>query len=112
MSRLSQQRSWIACLITVLIGSIATAETDPLDWPNWRGPSQNSVSIETGLIESFDPKGGPGSNVLWKSELAAGISTPIVMNGRLFTIVRDQPGTAKDAEKVIALNAESGELLW
>ncbi|WP_231742339.1 PQQ-binding-like beta-propeller repeat protein [Stieleria varia] len=85
---------------------------DSLDWPNWRGPHQNGHSDDTGLIDSFDPDGGPGSNVLWKSETAAGISTPIVMDGRLFTIVRDQPGTPKDAEKVIALDAATGELLW
>jgi outer membrane protein assembly factor BamB len=88
------------------------AETDPLDWPEWRGPLQVGISHETGLIESFDPEGGPGSNLLWKSEVAAGISTPIVMNGRLFTIVRHLPDTPKDAEKVICLDAASGELLW
>ncbi|MCO8125299.1 PQQ-binding-like beta-propeller repeat protein [Stieleria sp. TO1_6] len=83
-----------------------------MDWPAWRGPHQNGVSDEVGLIDQFDPRGGPGSNVLWKSELAAGISTPIVMNGRLFTIVRDQPGTPLDGEKVICLDAATGELIW
>src|SRR5262245_3209596 len=24
---------------------------DPLDWPNWRGPQQNRVSMEKGLVE-------------------------------------------------------------
>ena len=73
---------------------------------------QTCTSHETGLIDRFDPKGGLGSNVRWKSEIASGISTPIVMDGRVFTIVRDQPGTSKDAEKVIALDADSGDLLW
>lgn len=82
------------------------------DWPAWRGPNQNGVASESGLIDRFDPKGGEGSNVMWKSEVAAGISTPIVMNGRLFTIVRDQPDTPRDAEKVIALDANTGELIW
>lgn len=83
-----------------------------MDWPHWRGPHQNGVSNEVGLIDEFNPKGGEGSNVLWKNEEAAGISTPIVMNERLFTIVRDSPGTPQDAEKVICLDANSGELLW
>lgn len=88
------------------------AQTDPGDWPNWRGPHQNGISTETRLIEQFDPKGGPESNVLWKSQVAAGISTPVVMKGRLFTIVRDQPGTSANAEKVIAIDAATGQLLW
>ncbi len=94
------------------ISGVAWAVTDPMDWPAWRGPSQSGVSVETGLIDQFDPAGGEGSNLLWKSEVAAGISTPIVMNGRLFTIARDSPGTPKDAEKVVCLDAVTGELLW
>ncbi len=104
---------WTTLLVMTLAAPLASAaDIDPMDWPNWRGPQQNSCSYETGLIEKFNPKGGPGSNVLWKSEIAAGISTPIVMHGRLYTIVRDSPGTRKDAEKVICLDAVSGELIW
>ncbi|MCC9642273.1 PQQ-like beta-propeller repeat protein [Rhodopirellula sp. JC740] len=116
MKRLSLRSEILAvvCAASTVFGPslIGRTSSHAADWPNWRGPTQNGISTEVGLIEAFDPKGGPGSNVLWKSELAAGISTPIVMNGRLFTIVRDQPGTRKDAEQVIALDADSGELLW
>jgi outer membrane protein assembly factor BamB len=83
-----------------------------MDWPAWNGPLQNRISLETGLPDRFDPKGGDDSNVVFKSEIAAGISTPIVMHGRLFTIVRDQPGTPRDAEKIICLDAVTGELIW
>lgn len=101
------------CSFVVLVSCcVAVTAGDAFDWPNWRGPGQNSISLETGLIEQFNPKGGPGSNVLWKSEIAAGISTPIVMNGQVYTIVRDSPGTPKDREKVICLTAETGELVW
>ncbi|WP_235908761.1 outer membrane protein assembly factor BamB family protein [Roseiconus nitratireducens] len=83
-----------------------------MDWPAWRGPHQDGTSREIGLIDRFDPRGGPQSNVLWKSEAAAGISTPIAFNGRVMTIVRDSPGTIRDAEKVICLDAETGEVVW
>jgi len=86
--------------------------SDPMDWPAWNGPNQNRISLETGLVDRFDPKGGEGSNVIFKSVAAAGISTPIVMNGRLFTIVRDQPGTPRDAEKVVCLDAVTGDAIW
>jgi outer membrane protein assembly factor BamB len=97
--------------ITLLSGTVVGA-TDPMDWPNWRGPQQNCVSTETGLIESWDPDGGPGSNLLWKSAELAGRSTPIVMRGKLYTIVRDQPGTATEGEKVVCADPATGDILW
>ncbi|NND99249.1 MAG: PQQ-like beta-propeller repeat protein [Pirellulaceae bacterium] len=102
---------WIIVLSAVVVGITATVGHAE-DWSQWRGPGQNGTSNETGLIDRFDPKGGEASNVIWKSEIAAGISTPITMNGRVYTIVRDSPGTPKDREKVICLDAETGELLW
>ena len=70
-----------------------------MDWPNWRGPQQNRVSTEKGLIEKWNPGGGEGSNLLWKKKELAGRSTPIVLRGKLYTIVRDQPATANEGEK-------------
>ncbi|MCI0334202.1 MAG: PQQ-like beta-propeller repeat protein [Planctomycetes bacterium] len=98
---------WTAGFVGLAAGAI-----DPMDWPNWRGPQQNSVSTEKGLIESWDPDGGPGSNLLWKSAELAGRSTPIVMRGKLYTIVRDRPGTATEGEKVVCVDPATGEILW
>ncbi|MGH7129214.1 MAG: PQQ-binding-like beta-propeller repeat protein, partial [Planctomycetaceae bacterium] len=84
----------------------------PMDWPFWRGPEQNGVSRETGLVDRWDPDGGEGSNLLWKREDLGGRSTPIVMNGRLYTIVRDQPRTPQEGEKVVCLDAATGETIW
>ncbi|EMI46485.1 PQQ-binding-like beta-propeller repeat protein [Rhodopirellula sp. SWK7] len=102
----------LVCFVSLLPNLVTAQTRDLMDWPAWNGLHQDHVSAETGLVDRFDPKGGDDSNVLFKSEEAAGISTPVVMNGRLFTIVRDQPGSIRDAEKVICLDAQSGELLW
>ena len=83
---------------------------DPLDWPMWRGPEQNGISRETGLIDKFNE--ASGENVLWRNEEAGGISTPVIMNGRLYTIVRHEPETRREQEKVLCLDAETGEKLW
>lgn len=53
------------------------------DWPYWRGPEYNGISRETGLIDDWDPKGGPDSNVLWMRDDLGGRSTPTVMEGKL-----------------------------
>jgi outer membrane protein assembly factor BamB len=87
----------------------ATA-ADPLDWPNWRGPQQNRVSLETGLIDKWNPE--TGESVLWKRPEAAGISSPIVLNGKVYTQVRYKPDTKQEQEEVICLDANSGNILW
>ena len=89
-----------------------SAAVDPMDWPNWRGPHQDNTSRETGLVDSWDPAGGPEGNLLWKNAELAGRSTPIVLRGRLYTLVRDQPGTANEGEKVVCADAATGEILW
>ncbi|HCP84769.1 MAG TPA: hypothetical protein DIT88_10245, partial [Planctomycetaceae bacterium] len=94
--------------------AIFSGETDGprLDWTYWRGPFSNGTSSEVGLIDDFDPNGGEGSNVSWKRDDLGGRSTPIVMNGRLYMVVRDKPGTEQEREKVVCLDAATGEDIW
>lgn len=90
----------------------SVAKSEMGDWPNWRGPQQNRTSTETGLIEKWDPEGGEGSNLLWKNTELGGRSTPIIMDGRLYMIVRDQPSTATEGAKVVCVDAVTGEKIW
>lgn len=90
----------------------AAVEVDPMDWPNWRGPHQSSTSAETGLVDTWNPKGGDGSNLIWKRSDLGTRSTPIVMRGNLYVLVRDNPGTETEAEKVVCVNAATGEQKW
>ncbi|MEX2113703.1 MAG: PQQ-binding-like beta-propeller repeat protein, partial [Pirellulales bacterium] len=94
-------------------GASADAKIDPLDWPHWRGPEQNGISRETGLIDTWDPDAeGTSGNVLWKNTELGGISTPIVLRGKLYTIVRADPGTRSEGEKVICVDAVTGKKIW
>lgn len=98
-------------LLLLAAAPLAAAESkDPLDWPQWRGPEQNGISRETGLIDSFDP--ATGENVLWRNEKLAAISTPIILNGKLYVICRSEPGTTREGEKVVCADAATGEILW
>ncbi|MFM7033920.1 MAG: PQQ-binding-like beta-propeller repeat protein [Planctomycetia bacterium] len=80
------------------------------DWPDWRGPLQNRHYDGPPLVTSFDPE--KGTNVLWKNDEAGGISTPVIMGGKLFTLVRHKPGTQEEAEKVLCLDTSTGTKLW
>src|SRR5665648_765544 len=79
--------------------STAVAETDPLDWTYWRGPESNGVSRETGLVDDIDLREG-SDMVEWRRNDLGGRSTPIVMNGRLYTIVNAERETPREGEKV------------
>lgn len=72
------------------------------DWPQWRGPNRDGVSLEKGLLPTW-PEGGP--RLLWTAEnLGAGYSAPAVVGGKVFV-----PGSRGDAEYVFVLDAATGQ---
>ena len=90
----------------------SASSTPVSDWIYWRGPNFDGVSPATNLPESWNPKGGEGSNLLWKKEEFAGRSTPVILNGKLYTTLRSEPGTQREGERVVCLDAKTGEFLW
>ncbi len=82
------------------------------DWPYWRGPNMDGTAEVVGLPDDWDPDGGEGSNLLWKREDLGGPCTPIAMNGRLYTIQRHLASTPREGERVVCLDAKTGETLW
>jgi outer membrane protein assembly factor BamB len=99
----------LPCLLTCL-AIAACVPVAAADWPDWRGPQQNRHYAGPPLVTTFDPE--TGTNVLWKNDEAGGISTPVIMGGKLFTLVRHEPGTPEEAEKVLCLDATTGKKLW
>ncbi|HEY2415911.1 MAG TPA: PQQ-binding-like beta-propeller repeat protein [Pirellulaceae bacterium] len=117
------KRTWLLltpfCLAlvvwTTVLGPSAPAaepKVDPLDWPYWRGPEYNSISRETGLPDTINPDGGDGSNLAWKRADLGSRSTPVVLNGKLYTILRADPGTPTEGERVICIDAATGKDVW
>jgi outer membrane protein assembly factor BamB len=109
-----------SCRTIVAVGSILLTLAPPLlarDWYQWRGPEQNGVSRETNLPEKWDPDSG--ENVRWTAPFG-GMSSPIVMKGKLYTLGRT--GEVKRAgsttvgpqtqETVLCLDANTGKPIW
>lgn len=73
------------------------------DWPQFRGPNAAGVADATNLPIEF----GPDKNVLWKTPLPAGHSSPVLVGDRIFL-------TGFDADKLMtfALDRASGKILW
>jgi len=91
----------LAPLLVFLMSIAAYGE----DWPQWRGPNRDGLSLETGLLPNW-PAGGPP--LVWKATgLGAGYSTVTIDDGRIFTL-----GAARDVEYLIALDARTGKEIW
>ena len=109
-----------AGLASVALLATAAAATPTLagDWYQWRGPEQNGVSREKNLLEEWDPD--TGDNVLWKNDKIGGMSSPVVMGGRVYLLTRigDVPAGGnvqagpKTQEALACLDAKTGKVLW
>ena len=77
------------------------------DWPEWRGPSRDGTSRETGLPTKWSLA---GEGLVWKQPYG-GRSAPIIMGGRVFLFNSAGEGETMQ-ERVMALDANTGKLLW
>ncbi len=93
-----------ALAITLCAGILCHRPTRAADWPQFLGPERNGVSRETGLLTSWPQQGPP---VLWKTEIGAGFSGPVVAGDRLILFHR-----IGDDEVVACLKALTGKEQW
>lgn len=90
--------------IATVLCAILAAETGASDWPQFRGP--NSSGRAAGNVRLPDEI-GPNKNVVWKTPLPPGHSSPIVAGDRVFvTGVRDKRLVT------IALGRKDGKIHW
>ncbi len=88
-------------ILFVILTTVGIAAGD--DWTRFRGPNGAGVSESTGLPVEF----GPQKNVIWKTPLPPGHSSPVLSANRIFV-------TAVENDKlyVIGLDRKTGKLLW
>ncbi len=104
-------RRLVVCAVAVSMTAAATL-TQAADWPYWRGPQFDGTAQASGLPDDWDPEGGEGSNLLWKRDDIGGPCTPIVMSGRLYSIQRAEQDTPREGERVVCLDAKTGDTIW
>lgn len=85
----------------IFVTSAASAEQP--DWSRFRGPNGAGVAETKGLPAEV----GPSKNVVWKTTLPVGYSSPILSKNRIFL-------TALDGEKLLtlSLDRQTGRILW
>ena len=72
------QAASLAAATTLLLLLVA-ARAD--DWPQWRGPNQDGVWRETGILETMPPH---ELKARWRVRIGTGYSGPVVADGRVF----------------------------
>jgi len=85
----------------LLLSPLTLAASD--EWSQFRGPNGTGVSETKGLPAEF----GPNKNVVWKTPLPAGHSSPVLTRDRIFVTAHD-----KDKLYVIGLDRQTGKILW
>lgn len=75
------------------------------DWPQWRGPNRDGISLDKGLLKEW-PKEGPP--VLWQVDtVGVGYSSLAVKGDRIYT-----QGDIDGVEHILCLDAKDGKTLW
>jgi outer membrane protein assembly factor BamB len=91
--------------VVVLLSFAAIAALRADDWPQWRGPKRDGVSVERGLLKDW-PAGGPP--LVWRASGAGtGFSSFSVAHGRLYTL-----GARSGTEYLIAYDVATGKKMW
>jgi outer membrane protein assembly factor BamB len=98
-----RKRFIIAIAFMVLTFSLLLPVVTAEDWTQFRGPNASGISHDTGLPIHF----GPDQNVIWKTQLPPGHSSPVLTQNRIFL-------TAHENNKlfVICLDRASGKIIW
>jgi outer membrane protein assembly factor BamB len=93
----------IAAVSALLLAPVSADSPDPEGWSRFRGPNGSGISTSTRLPSEF----GSDKNVVWKTELPFGHSSPALTRERIFL-------TAARGEKLvtICLDRRSGKILW
>ncbi len=74
------------------------------DWPQFRGPNGSGLCPACGPLPT---EFGPTKNVLWKTEIPEGKSSPVIIGDKIFL-------TASEGDELLTLclNRQTGKLLW
>jgi len=75
------------------------------DWPQYLGPHRNSFSDQEGILRSW-PENGP--EILWTANIGIGYGGPVVKDGKVYLLDRDD----MVGDKLRCFDLFSGEELW
>jgi outer membrane protein assembly factor BamB len=92
---------------SIALALLASSTALGADWPEWRGPTRNGLSAETGLPSRWSAS---GEGLLWKKPYGSR-SSPVVVGDRLYLLHPAGKGETL-REQLSCLNANTGDVIW
>lgn len=92
-------------LIKVIFFLIISTSLSAQDWPQYQGPYRNGTSDQKGLLRAW-PAGGP--QVLWSVNVGAGFGGPVIKDGKVYLLDRDD----NTGDILRCFDFSSGKELW
>jgi outer membrane protein assembly factor BamB len=101
-----------ACLAGSFLVAACAADAPPraakgaaADWPQWRGPNRDGISLDTGLIKDWSAQ---QPKLLWTADgVGEGFASVSVAGDRVYT-----SGSRERGQAVTCLSASDGKILW
>jgi hypothetical protein len=105
-------------MLRLLAFAALVSSCQAADWPQFRGPNGSGVGEAKQLPTHF----GPGQNVVWKTAVPAGLSSPVVFGDRIFITgaensAPDKKGVDKLVDRqtrlyTLAIDRLTGKVVW
>jgi outer membrane protein assembly factor BamB len=92
-------------IIAALLILTCTANIQAQDWPQYLGPDRNGTSPQENILRTW-PEQGP--EVVWNVDLGIGYGGPVVKDGKVYLLDRDD----KVGDKMRCFDLSSGKELW
>jgi outer membrane protein assembly factor BamB len=92
-------------IFAALILSVCITNLHAQDWPQYFGPERNGVSSQKNLLRTW-PQQGP--QVLWTNNIGIGFGGPVVKDGKVYLLDRDD----KTGDNLRCYDLSSGKELW
>lgn len=97
------KRIKVLILLTALIVSLPDIFAQ--DWPQYLGPARNSSSPQKGILRTW-PQNGP--ETAWTVPVGQGFGGPVVKDGKVYLLDRDD----KTGDKLRCFDLAGGKELW
>jgi len=90
---------------SVVILMVSIVNVCAQDWPQYYGPNRNSISDQKGILRSW-PQQGP--EVLWSVDIGIGFGGPVIKDGKVYLLDRDD----NVGDKLRCFDFSNGKELW
>ncbi len=92
-------------IVSAFLLMIFANSVNAQDWPQFLGPDRNSTSAQKSILRTWPEN---GSEILWTTEVGIGYGGPVVKDGKVYLLDRDD----KVGDNLRCFDLSTGKELW